>query len=333
MDQSIQYQSFDFALAAAQLFSSDTTVLLSDIGPVVSAGVLSDNDGVIYVGESVALDGRTVTLIGSGTATPGVSLVGLIVPLGTTKDVLVFRDPSDGQLYLAYPEGPPNLLSAIAVVLSIDAVGYNTNIDAPLCFCAGTEIDTPQGPRPVEQLLPGDMVRTWTGEPVRIVNVLDRTIENPEPRHRPVVFEAGCFGPGKPVRRLKLSPQHRLCLPDSDPAGAEPLLAPAISCAVLPRVRQSRKPHPVRYVHLELERHCLISAEGVAAETYLPVARAGSNRPTPAGRMLTRQQAEALLAAWRVRQDLGLDAAMPNTAPAGAWGPDRPRLRVVGIGD
>lgn len=330
MDQSIQYQSFDFALAAAQLFSSDTTVLLSDIGPVVSAGVLSDNDGVIYIGESVTLDGRSVTLIGSGTATPGINLAGLIVPLGTTVDVLVFRDPADGQLYLAYPEGPPNLLSAIAVVLSIDAVGYDTTTDAPLCFCPGTRIDTPNGPRPVETLTPGDLVLTWSDGPQRIVNVLDRTFMAPKPKHRPIVLEADCFGPGKPAHRLRLSPQHRLCLPDSDPAGEEPLLAPALACAVLPKVHHCQTARPVRYIHLELERHYLIRAEGIAAESCLPRQGVRKGPSAPAGRMLTRMQAETLLRAWRVRRDIGLDPAPPARTTTGNRPLGSPPLRLVG---
>lgn len=325
MDQTIQYQSFDFALAVSQLFSRDQTVILSDIGPLVTSGTLSDNDGVIYVGESVTLGGRAVTLVGSGTATPGVNVLGLTVPLGTTVDVLVFRDPTDGQLYLAYPEGPPNLLSAVAVVLSIDKVGYDTTVDAPLCFCAGTRIATPSGPRLVETLGPGDPVLAWGGDAARVVGVIDRTIPVPEPDHRPIVFDADCFGPGLPSRRLKLSPQHRLCLPDSDPAGAEPLLGPALAFAVLPGVHRCRSARPVRYVHLELDRHCLLRAEGVPAESFLP--SHDTDAQSPAGHILTRTQAQTLLAAWRVRRDLALAQAWPRSPSHEA---DRPHLRAVG---
>jgi len=328
MDQPIQYQSFDFALLISQLFSSDQTIVLSDIGPITTTGTLTDNDGVFYVGEEVTLDGMTLTMMGSGTATPGVDIGGITLPLGTPVDVLVFQDPSTDQLYLAYPDQPPSLVAAVAVVLSVDEVGYDTNTDTPLCFCEGTLVATPFGNAKVESLTGGDEVLDWSGARVRVLAVIDSRLAVPKPDQQPIVFEPGSLGEGLPERRLKLSPQHRLCLPGCDPAGADPFLGPALAFVDLPRVRQKKSLQPVNYVHLVTERHAILRVEGVPAESLLLRARelggmAGQSAESvaaaigmkpchleehpasrPAGRLLTKQQAAKLVAAWQVNTSL-----------------------------
>uniref|UniRef100_UPI0002557EBC Hint domain-containing protein n=1 Tax=Oceanicola sp. S124 TaxID=1042378 RepID=UPI0002557EBC len=70
--------------------------------------------------------------------------------------------------------------------------------------------------------------------------------------------------PGRPGRRLVLSPQHRVLL---DELGG---LVPAKALTALPRIGPLRDHGPILYIHLVLDRHALILAEGLACESFWP---------------------------------------------------------------
>src|SRR6056297_2625673 len=87
-----------------------------------------------------------------------------------------------------------------------------------LCFTAGTMIDTPLGPRPVERLAAGDAVLTldhgaqpllWAGG-----SAFDAAALRARPRLTPIRIPAGALGPGNLSRDTLVSPQHRLLLRD-----------------------------------------------------------------------------------------------------------------------
>ncbi|MEO1000489.1 MAG: Hint domain-containing protein, partial [Pseudomonadota bacterium] len=106
------------------------------------------------------------------------------------------------------------------------------------CFAAGTLIETPAGPRAVETLAVGDLVRTadgrdvalrWTGTQHLGPEELAR-----QPALRPVRIAAGAFGPGRPARDLVVSPQHRIVVDHWRVAtffGHDAVLAPMRSCS------------------------------------------------------------------------------------------------------
>lgn len=267
MDHIVQYQTLTGALIPDTLLSADYNLFLSSLGPLQTNKTLTDASNVLYVGEQTSLDSRNTEILGSGTAQPGVQLLSLVIPTGTQVDVIYMRDLDSGELILTYPGDAPNLLSAIALVLTIDEVGYDMQAAAPLCFVKGTRLMTPGGPRPVERLAVGDMVLDWSGRPVRVLACPRSHYDTPPEAWRPVVVEADAFGPGLPERRLKVSPQHRICLPDSNPA--DPALAPAKSFTRLRRIRYKRQPGPVTYLHLVTERHALLWSEGIPSESLL----------------------------------------------------------------
>lgn len=336
MSYSLQYQVLNFALLSANFFSDNQTLLLSDVGTTSSPATLEDNDGKLYVGEQMTLDGRTVEMMGSGTAQPGVDLLGLIVPTGTAVDVLVMKDTETGEKLLVYPEGPPNLLSSIAVVLSVDQTGYDLNVTGTICFCPDTHILTPRGPVPVQDLGPGAKVLDYRGAVGTVATTLRSRHLSPAAGQQPVVIEPGAFGEGVPHRRIKVSPQHRICIPGTDPHGPEPLLGPAKGFTGLPQVRLRQADRPVTYIHVVTEQHMLLVAEGIPAESMLIGERslrtldkadrrklsralgvgeaALEQHPAaqPCGRALGVREARALVEAWRIRAGETGERAWPG---------------------
>jgi len=84
---------------------------------------------------------------------------------------------------------------------------------------------------------------------------------HPEPRTVwPVRIRAGAFGPALPARDLMVSPQHAI--------HAEGVLVPIRFLVNGLNVVQETVA-TVEYYHVELERHDLLIAEGLASESYL----------------------------------------------------------------
>ncbi|WP_425073939.1 Hint domain-containing protein [Sagittula sp. S175] len=344
MDVPLQYQILTLSLIPDTLLSADYNLFLNGLSAVQPAALLSDDTGILYVGEQVTMGSRTVEILGSGTAQPGVQILSLVVPLGTAVDVVYMRDVDTGELILSYPEGPPNLLSAVALVLTIEPEGYNLNTNAPVCFCKGTRLATATGPVRVEKLRPGDRLLDWSGTPVTVLACISTHYPAPPADWRPIVIDPDAFGPGFPERRLRISPQHRLCMPGIDPVSL-PILGPAKGFTSLPRIRQRGNGQPVTYYHIVTERHALLCSEGLPSESLLlarntlrllqPETRfkllkalrltedSYTSHPaaTPCGTLLSMRDTRKLAEAWSVQNRL---------TPQPAW-PARPgpRLRLV----
>ena len=140
-----------------------------------------------------------------------------------------------------------------------------------VCFAAGTLIDTPAGPRPVEQIAAGDAVltRDRDAQPVRWSGArrVSAAAQIANPRTRPIRIRAGALGPGVPARDLRVSRQHRILLADPD-TGNEVLLA-AIKLVGRPGITRDDSCMALDYHHLLCPRHEILSAHGVPAESLL----------------------------------------------------------------
>ncbi|MCC6718386.1 MAG: Hint domain-containing protein [Acetobacteraceae bacterium] len=138
---------------------------------------------------------------------------------------------------------------------------------AAACFALGTRIATPSGPRAVESLCIGDLVITKDGpaRPVRWIGrrhyVAQTTAGNAQ--LHPVRLRAGALGPGVPMRDLLLSPQHAIWINGPD----APLLVPVAALANGHSIAQEPC-GAITYLHVELEQHELIFAEGAAVESF-----------------------------------------------------------------
>ncbi len=145
-----------------------------------------------------------------------------------------------------------------------------------LCFAGDTRIETPSGPRRADTLGAGDIVWTvddgfqpllWTGSREFCPNEL-RLNE----KARPVLIRAGALAPGMPRNDTVLSPQHRVLLrsPIVERMFDVPeILVPAHTLVGVPGVTRYIPPQGVRYVHLLLGRHHILSADGLLTESLM----------------------------------------------------------------
>lgn len=134
------------------------------------------------------------------------------------------------------------------------------------CFAAGTRIMTSRGEIAVEKLQIGDTVVTMDGRTLPIGWVGHRLVDcrrHPSPQAVwPVRVKAHSFGHGLPKRDLFLSPDHALFL--------EGVLIP-VKCLLDGDAIAQVQRRSVTYYHIELDRHQVILAEGLPAETYLEI--------------------------------------------------------------
>ena len=192
-------------------------------------------------------------------------------------DLSVMQD-STGALFLLIRDNQPALAAAGIKSVTFTAVtGSNyvgliqTNRDDLkfVCFAAGTPIDTPTGPRPVEALTPGALVLTLDHgpQPVLWAGARHLIFDRRDHPGQPVELRAGAFGPGRPSRDLVVSPDHRLLLEAPDGGQA---LAAAKALEGLAGVRRMRGKRAVCYHAILLPMHAVIFAAGVAAESLYP---------------------------------------------------------------
>jgi hypothetical protein len=132
------------------------------------------------------------------------------------------------------------------------------------CYCRGTLILTDRGKVAVEKLAIGDLVVTASGasRPIRWLGhrALDCARHADPIEVWPVRVSAGAFGENRPSRDLWLSPGHNIAW--------EGALIPIRALLNGKSVVQVESPS-VEYWHVELDRHDVILAEGLAAESYL----------------------------------------------------------------
>lgn len=103
----VVYYPYNGSLLAANLFSSSTTLILSSFGGS-TAGTLVDDGTRLYVGEDVTINGQQFVMVGSGTAQPGINLLGLTVPTGFARDLILLQNAVTGKYVFVFPDGVPN---------------------------------------------------------------------------------------------------------------------------------------------------------------------------------------------------------------------------------
>lgn len=137
------------------------------------------------------------------------------------------------------------------------------------CFVAGTPVDTPRGPVPVEQLRPGDPVCTRDGG-VAVLRWVGIALRRAEGHDAPVRIPAGLFGA---MRDIAVSPQHRVLITGRRAEllfGESEVLIRARDLVDGCRIRWEEDGRPLRYVHLLFDRHQVIRTAGLWSESYHP---------------------------------------------------------------
>ena len=229
-------------------------------------------DATVGSGGTLALYGDVYDAFASATNTT-------ILP-GGSLDVDYFAFVSGGTSYsltpgdeftlsaggTTYSQSLAGDYSSDQFLLAADAYGGTVvTVEAVPCYCPGTLILTDRGERLVEALAIGDCVITGSGvaEPIRWIgrrHYRGRTLAG-RSHLLPICIRAGALGNGLPRRDLFISPLHALYLDD--------LLVPAHHLANGTTIVQVPERQSVEYIHIELDQHSLIYAEGALAETFL----------------------------------------------------------------
>lgn len=141
----------------------------------------------------------------------------------------------------------------------------------------GTLLKTLEGPRAVEDLLPGDMVETEEGRFEPLVWVGSMTVftkAGDEEAAAPLTrITADSFGIGRPMPDLVLGQGARILQRKSgcrEMFGAEAALAPASAFEDGSQVVGLRPQSPVKVYHVAFAEHRVIRANGVEIESYNP---------------------------------------------------------------
>ncbi|WP_068303198.1 Hint domain-containing protein [Pararhodobacter sp. CCB-MM2] len=143
-----------------------------------------------------------------------------------------------------------------------------------ICFLPGTMIATPDGPRAVEDLRPGEDLSTRDNGAQPLVWKGETRLSGAElflhPHLRPIRIAAGALPGGRPDEDLLVSPSHRLLLPAPGCLQSDEVLVAAEDLEDGRGIRRDYAPGSVRYIHLMLESHEILSANGVPCESFHP---------------------------------------------------------------
>ncbi|WP_284326969.1 Hint domain-containing protein [Cypionkella aquatica] len=202
---------------------------------------LYDSAGTAYrmVGVSIT-QGYVTTVV-------GVMFDGVTPPAGTT---------------LTYRQG----------VSSYSGGGQTVTIPpAVTCFLAGTQIETPTGPRPIETLRIGDPLVTPDGTaPIRWIG---RSRVDGRGPLAPIRIAAKALAN---VRDLYVSPNHRILLRSvaADLYFGTPEVLVAAKFLVNGSTIQPAPMRHAHYFHLMLDTHQMVFSEGIASESLFTGANA-----------------------------------------------------------
>jgi hypothetical protein len=171
----------------------------------------------------------------------------------------------------------------VAALRADGSIGLNTFksaafpiVDAAFsAFAQGSLLATVDGPVAIEDLQPGDTLRTTAGQDADIVWIGSSSYAPSFQSGRaPLVrIMADTFGPGRPESFITVGPAARIL--QTPPhlrafADGSPLLTPARDFVDGLNVIEVQPPTPVRLFHICLTRHAAIDVGGIAMETFHP---------------------------------------------------------------
>ncbi len=220
-------------------------------------GLIRPNTGDTYNGVQVTSvwqnDTLTINIPGVG----NVTYTGVTFYLATGPAVFT---PTDGQV----------LQDGTFVSSTFVNTSTQTPVGSfgPTCFTPGTFIETPDGPRLIEDLQIGDMITTLDdgAQPVRLIT---RDRFRASGNFAPIRFAIGAIGNDVP---LVVSPQHRMLITGWQAElyyGQDEVLVAAkhlVNGDTVTRVHGGM----VEYIHLLFDRHQIIYGGGVPSESYYP---------------------------------------------------------------
>ena len=187
---------------------------------------------------------------------------------------------TSGRLLMFVGDLPPTGQDLWVVRTAIDRTHSGAGAKAAggvICFTPDTRIATPTGVRLIQDIRPGDRILTKDNGAQDILWTGSRRMSGARlyamPHLRPVRFKAGALGLDRPDMDLVVSPQHRMVL--NGPAAralfnteevlvkAEDLLNDVTICV-------DHALREVTYIHILLDRHNIVWANGMETESFHP---------------------------------------------------------------
>ncbi len=207
---------------------------------------------------------------------------GFAVTDGLHRYTATLIDVSDGRppLVMFLDQMPPAGVDLWVTHVTDHVVHLNRTGDAVpsvICFTPDTRIATPDGPRLVRDLQEDDLVLTKDDGPQQIRWIGRRRMSGARfvamPELRPIRIRSGAMGIDMPDGDLLVSPRHRLLV-----KGAQALtLFNTTEVLVMARdlindrtIMVDRSVSEITYVHLLLDRHQVVFANGLETETFHP---------------------------------------------------------------
>ena len=195
--------------------------------------------------------------------------------------VTIIPVPDTGaQLLMFFGELPPPDQDLWVVRTAIDRThsGAGARVaGGVICFTPETQLMTPDGARQIAGLRTGDMILTRDNGPQQILWTGHRRMTGARlyamPHLRPIRFRAGALGIGRPEDDLLVSPQHRMLIKG---AAAQALFNTAevlVAAEDLINDANILVDHALRevtYVHILLEQHNIVWANGLETESFHP---------------------------------------------------------------
>ncbi len=251
--------------------SYDTNLLIA--GGSVQSTIVAQDDSV-NMGHN---DTKTLDVLGNDSSTGGALTVthinGTPVVVGTTVTL------ASGQQITLNADGTFEIVGdadAETVYFNYSIVDAIGNTDTALveinqvpCFVFGTLIETDQGPVPVQDLRAGMQIMTRDDGPQPIRWIGNRTVAAID-QHCPIRFSKGQFGA---TQDLLLSPQHRVLMTGCWAEllfGELEVLVKAKDLVNDRDIRPDPSVKKVTYYHMMFDRHQIVTANGMACESYLP---------------------------------------------------------------
>lgn len=269
---------------------------------------VDDDETMFHDGDANQALAATVTMNGT-TYTAGTHIENeytyFVRPAGSTDagDVIVLHDIKIGTALVGFAAEGRLLPGVTYEFIAGGSDGPTANYaDLVVCFTPGTIITTDKGPRAIQSLRAGDKVQTLDNgyQPVAWAG---RQITRGRGNKAPVRIRAGAMGN---ERDCYLSQQHRVLVPCASGEALVPVKALIGTAGV--KVVPHRQ---VIYHHLLLERHEVILADGLPAESLLPGKEALKS--------ISAQDRAAILRLFpALRQGAGWGAARPLLKP-GQW--------------
>ncbi len=194
------------------------------------------------------------------------------------EPIVVIEDDNTGQQYYFLDDRIVSAETMADLPNGSIALGNSNNAPPPIaiCFCSGTLIDTPDGPRAIETLSPGELVLTDQGPlPVRWIG--HRQVQTSEMAQyselRPVCIAKGAIGDGLPSADVMVSANHRVQISGwavELAMGQESALIAAKHLTDRPGIDTVMPDHAVTYIHLLFDSHRLVTTSGLISESFAP---------------------------------------------------------------